>query len=153
MAKMGLAKTKDAPYDELKEYGYDPKSSLREGLKGAAKGASMGAQIGSAGGIPGIAAGMAIGAGIGFVGGFQYDMITGGDNLSTALNAYKLDKKMEKETKKQRNAELAFLKSTKEKQKRASDLPRIPGDEIDTQISSLAKGTTFDRFKDETYPV
>lgn len=152
--KYGLAKTKDAPYEELKEYGYDPKSGLKAGLKGAGKGAAIGAQLGVGGGPAGIAAGMAIGAGAGFVGGFTYDMISGGDNLSMALDAHKLDTQKKKKADAQRKEELQLTKKTTEEKKRAKDLAPIVGDETDQAIVALGAGDShFDRFKTDVYGV
>lgn len=154
MAKYGLGKTKGAPYEELKEYGYDPKSALKSGLKAAGKGASVGAQMGKSGGAAGIATGMAIGAGLGFVGGFTYDMISGGDNLGMALDAYKLDKQKKKTADAQRKEELQLNKKATEKQKRAADLSPIVGDETDQAIATLGAGVSqFNRFKTDIYGV
>ena len=143
-----------AQKEELKEYGYDPRSELKAGLEGASKGAAIGATVGTAGGPIGVGGAMAIGAGIGFIGGFTYDMISGGDNLSMALDAHKLDTQKKKKADAQRKEELQLTKKTTEKKKRAKDLAPIVGDETDQAIVALGAGDShFDRFKTNVYGV
>ena len=161
MPKYGLTTEADLPsghpsYAELQEYGYDPKSAQKAGLEGAGKGAAAGATIGgtvSLGSPLGIAAGFAIGAGLGYVGGFAYDMISGGDNLSEALDLYKIQKDKDKLVQQTAKEELRAQKSQigrKGREKKGLPVPEY--DEVADDIMAMGRGASqYDRYMQQQY--